>query len=62
MSDIRAYMIGPKAENVDLFRQLVIEALDDHSRWRRNYSALHIPLGLRGVISAGSIPPPSMPA
>src|SRR6185503_8499950 len=37
MSDIRAYMIGPKAENVDLFRQLVIEALDDHLRWRRNF-------------------------
>jgi glutamate/tyrosine decarboxylase-like PLP-dependent enzyme len=37
MSDIRACMIGPKAENVDLFRQLVIEALDDHLRWRRNF-------------------------
>jgi glutamate/tyrosine decarboxylase-like PLP-dependent enzyme len=37
MSDIRAYMIGPKAENVDLFRQLIIEALDDHFRWRRDF-------------------------
>ncbi len=30
-------MMGPKAENVDLFRQLVIEAVDDHLRWRCNF-------------------------
>src|SRR5579862_8715698 len=37
MSDIRAYMIGPKGENLELGRKLIIEALDDHLRWRRNF-------------------------
>src|SRR3984893_17097316 len=37
MSDIRAYTIGPKGENLELFRQLVVEALDDHLYWRRNF-------------------------
>jgi glutamate/tyrosine decarboxylase-like PLP-dependent enzyme len=37
MYDIKSFMIGPKAENLDLFRQLVLEALDDHLYWRRNH-------------------------
>ena len=36
MSDIKAFMIGPKAENLEMFKQLIIEALDDHLFWRRN--------------------------
>ena len=39
MKDVLAYMIGPKAENMHLFRQLVLEALDDHMFWRRNFHA-----------------------
>ena len=37
MEDLLAYMIGPKAENMEIFRQLVLEALDDHMYWRRNF-------------------------
>ncbi|MBC8432378.1 pyridoxal phosphate-dependent decarboxylase family protein [Desulfobacula sp.] len=37
MKDLFGYLIGPKAENMELFRQLVIEALDDHMYWRRNF-------------------------
>jgi glutamate/tyrosine decarboxylase-like PLP-dependent enzyme len=34
---VKSYMIGPKAENLGLFRQLIVEALDDHMYWRRNF-------------------------
>ena len=37
MEDLLAYMIGPKAENMDIFRRLILEALDDHMYWRRNF-------------------------
>ncbi|MFA4985844.1 MAG: pyridoxal-dependent decarboxylase, partial [Candidatus Brocadiia bacterium] len=37
MRDVFGYMLGPKAENLDLFRQLVEEAMLDHAFWRRNY-------------------------
>lgn len=37
MEDLLAYMIGPKAENMEIFRKLVLEALDDHMYWRRNF-------------------------
>ena len=37
MEDLLAYMIGPKAENMEIFRNLVLEALDDHMYWRRNF-------------------------
>ena len=37
MEDLLAYMIGPKAENMETFRRLVLEALDDHMYWRRNF-------------------------
>lgn len=37
MEDLLAYMIGSKAENMDIFRKLVLEALDDHMFWRRNF-------------------------
>ena len=34
---LRAWFLGPRAENADLFERLVIEALRDHVFWRRNY-------------------------
>ena len=34
---LRAWFIGPRAENADLFERLVTEALRDHVFWRRNY-------------------------
>jgi glutamate/tyrosine decarboxylase-like PLP-dependent enzyme len=37
MKDVFAYMIGPKGENADIFRDLLTEALDDHVFWRRNF-------------------------
>jgi glutamate/tyrosine decarboxylase-like PLP-dependent enzyme len=30
-------MIGPKGENLDLLRQLLVEAVEDHARWRRDF-------------------------
>lgn len=37
MKELLAYMLGPKAENLDLFKKLLVEALDDHLYWRRNF-------------------------
>ena len=37
MEDLLGYMIGPKAENMEIFRSLILEALDDHMYWRRNF-------------------------
>ncbi|HEX6938708.1 MAG TPA: pyridoxal-dependent decarboxylase [Longimicrobiales bacterium] len=34
---LRAWFLGPRAENADLFERLVTEALRDHVFWRRNY-------------------------
>lgn len=34
---LRAWFLGPRAENADLVEDLVIEALRDHIFWRRNY-------------------------
>jgi glutamate/tyrosine decarboxylase-like PLP-dependent enzyme len=34
---LRAWFLGPRAENADLFERLVLEALRDHVFWRRNY-------------------------
>ncbi|AKF79598.1 decarboxylase [Myxococcus fulvus 124B02] len=35
--DVEAWFLGPRAENAELFEQLVLEALRDHSFWRRNF-------------------------
>jgi tyrosine decarboxylase len=34
---LRAWFLGPRAENAELLERLVIEALRDHVFWRRNY-------------------------
>lgn len=34
---LRAWFLGPYAENAELFERLVTEALRDHVFWRRNY-------------------------
>jgi hypothetical protein len=34
---LRAWFLGPRAENADLFERLVTETLRDHVFWRRNY-------------------------
>jgi glutamate/tyrosine decarboxylase-like PLP-dependent enzyme len=34
---LRAWFLGPRAENADLLERLVTEALRDHVFWRRNY-------------------------
>ena len=44
MKDLLAYMIGPKAENMQLFRDLIVEALDDHMFWRRNFYPQDLPV------------------
>lgn len=36
-SALRAWFLGPRAENADLFERLVTEAVRDHVFWRRNY-------------------------
>ena len=43
MSDVLAQMIGPKGENMGIFRRLIIEALDDHMYWRRNFHPEDLP-------------------
>ena len=35
--NVFASIIGPKAENLDLFKELIEEALEDHAYWRRNF-------------------------
>jgi glutamate/tyrosine decarboxylase-like PLP-dependent enzyme len=34
---LKAWFLGPRAENADLLERLVLEALRDHVFWRRNY-------------------------
>lgn len=34
---LRAWFLGPRAENADLFERLIVEAVRDHVFWRRNY-------------------------
>jgi glutamate/tyrosine decarboxylase-like PLP-dependent enzyme len=34
---LRAWFLGPRAENAELLERLVVEALRDHVFWRRNY-------------------------
>lgn len=34
---LRAWFLGPRAENADLLERLVLESLRDHIFWRRNY-------------------------
>ena len=34
---LRAWFLGPRAENADLLERLVVEALRDHVFWRRNF-------------------------
>jgi glutamate/tyrosine decarboxylase-like PLP-dependent enzyme len=36
-SDVAAWFLGPRGENVDLFSELVSVALNDHVFWRRNF-------------------------
>src|SRR5262245_9484603 len=34
---LRAWFLGPRAENAALLERLVVESLRDHVFWRRNY-------------------------
>jgi glutamate/tyrosine decarboxylase-like PLP-dependent enzyme len=34
---LKAWFLGPRAENADLLERLMVEALRDHVFWRRNY-------------------------
>lgn len=34
---VEAWFLGPKAENLELFERLVVEAVRDHGYWRRSY-------------------------
>ncbi|MEA2723138.1 MAG: hypothetical protein QOH59_909, partial [Gemmatimonadales bacterium] len=34
---LRAWFLGPRAENAELLERLIVEALRDHVFWRRNY-------------------------
>jgi hypothetical protein len=34
---LRAWFLGPRAENAELLERLVLESLRDHVFWRRNY-------------------------
>ena len=34
---VEAWFLGPKAENVDEFERLLLEAVRDHAFWRRNF-------------------------
>ena len=34
---LRAWFLGPRAENADMLERLVVEALRDHVFWRRNF-------------------------
>ncbi len=34
---LRAWFLGPRAENADLLERVIVEALRDHVFWRRNY-------------------------
>ena len=34
---LRAWFLGPRAENADLFERLILESLRDHVFWRRNH-------------------------
>lgn len=34
---LRAWFLGPRAENADLLERLIVEALRDHVSWRRNF-------------------------
>jgi tyrosine decarboxylase len=34
---LRAWFLGPRAENAELLERLVVESLRDHVFWRRNY-------------------------
>ncbi|WP_428267361.1 pyridoxal phosphate-dependent decarboxylase family protein [Haliangium sp.] len=36
-TEVAAWFLGPRAENAQLFEQLVVEALRDHAFWRRNF-------------------------
>ena len=44
MEDLLAYMIGPKAENMENFHALILEALDDHMFWCRNFHPKDAPV------------------
>lgn len=41
--DVEAWFLGPRAENADIFEQLVLEALRDHAFWRRNFHPMDPP-------------------
>jgi glutamate/tyrosine decarboxylase-like PLP-dependent enzyme len=34
---MRAWMLGPKAENADIFQEMFLEAFQDYCYWRRNF-------------------------
>ncbi|MCG8459730.1 MAG: hypothetical protein MI919_25900, partial [Holophagales bacterium] len=40
---VAAWFLGPRAENADLFERLIVEALRDHSFWRRNFHPMDPP-------------------
>ena len=34
---VEAWFLGSKAENQDLFEELILEVIRDHAFWRRNF-------------------------
>lgn len=37
--DLSAYFLGPKGENVELFKELTNELIDDHVGYRKNFNS-----------------------
>ena len=47
---VEAWFLGPKAENLELLKELILSALDDQAEWRRSYKPAdpsHISNGIR---------------
>jgi len=40
---IEALFLGPKGENADFFKDLLLEALEDHAKWRRSFGHPDVP-------------------
>ena len=58
---LRAWFLGPRAENAELLERLVVESLRDHVFWRRNYhpeDGVVIHYAYRAKDSA--LPPPGL--
>ncbi|MFJ3302456.1 pyridoxal phosphate-dependent decarboxylase family protein [Streptomyces sp. NPDC086549] len=44
VNPLRAWFLGPKAENSDLFEELILDTLRDAMYWRRNYFPGDVPI------------------